>query len=77
MGHKVTFFLGDDVAAFLATVGNKSDYVDRAIRYSFLFATVDEQILKQTLGALHQLANTSKTSNEQWQTKVRNGRQSK
>lgn len=74
MGVKVTLFLGNDVAAFLSTVGNKSDYVDRAIRYSFLYATVDEQVFKQTIGAMHQLVHAAKQSDEQWKTKVESGR---
>lgn len=73
MSTKVLISIGNDVAAFLSTVGNKSDYVDRAIRYSFLYATVDEQIWKQTIGAMHQLVHASKNSDKQWEEKVKSG----
>lgn len=53
MGTKVTLYLGDDVVTYLDTIGNKSDFVDRVIRFQIM--PKDVKAIIATLNAVDML----------------------
>lgn len=53
MGTRVNLYLGDDVVQYLDTIGNKSDFVDRVIRFQIM--PKDIKTIISTLNAVDML----------------------